>query len=324
MAIERKFVQEGAKRMLIREYLEKETERAGFGGLEIQRTPLGTLLSLSTERPGIVIGRGGKNVKALTQNLEDRFGLENPQLEVEEIGNQAPLNGQIMAQKVASALERGWHFRRVGHSTVRRIMGSGARGCQVIISGKITGSRHRTEKFTKGHVKYCGEVASQVMDEGIAVAKKKAGVLGVKVRIMRPDAKMPDEVEILHEPEEKQGETEEPAAEETEEKATEPSEKPKEKPAAKKPAKKQKKQRKQKPAPEETKEPAPEASPMDELNLKDITGIGSSMMKRLQKAGIQDVRELYEMSIDDLTEVKGIGVKKAKQLKEAIETAVNK
>ncbi|MBS3772593.1 MAG: 30S ribosomal protein S3 [Candidatus Thermoplasmatota archaeon] len=324
MAIERKFVQEGAKRMLIREYLEHETERAGFGGLEIQRTPLGTLLSLSTERPGIVIGRGGKNVKALTQNLEDHFGLENPQLEVEEIGNQAPLNGQIMAQKVASALERGWHFRRVGHSTVRRIMGSGARGCQVIISGKITGSRHRTEKFTKGHVKYCGEVASQVMDEGIAVAKKKAGVLGVKVRIMRPDAKMPDEVEIVHEPEE-QEETAEPGAEETEEKATETSEKPKEKPAAKKPAKKkqQRKQKKQKPAPEETKEPAPEASPMDELNLKDITGIGGSMMKRLQKAGIEDVRELYEMSIDDLTEVKGIGVKKAKQLKEAIEKAVN-
>ena len=326
MAIERKFVQEGAKRMLIREYLEHETERAGFGGLEIQRTPLGTLLSLSTERPGIVIGRGGKNVKALTQNLEDHFGLENPQLEVEEIGNQAPLNGQIMAQKVASALERGWHFRRVGHSTVRRIMGSGARGCQVIISGKITGSRHRTEKFTKGHVKYCGEVASEVMDEGIAVAKKKAGVLGVKVRIMRPDAKMPDEVEIVHEaPEEQQEETAEPAAEETEEKATEPSEKPKEKPAAKKPAKKkqQKKQKKRKPTPEETKEPAPEASPMDELNLKDITGIGGSMMKRLQKAGIEDVRELYEMSIDDLTEVKGIGVKKAKQLKEAIEKAVN-
>jgi small subunit ribosomal protein S3 len=306
MAIERKFVQEGAKRMLIREYLEKETERAGFGGLEIQRTPLGTLLSLSTERPGIVIGRGGKNVKALTRNLEDHFGLENPQLEVEEIGNQAPLNGQIMAQKVASALERGWHFRRVGHSTVRRIMGSGARGCQVIISGKITGSRHRTEKFTKGHVKYCGEVASEVMDEGIAVAKKKAGVLGVKVRIMRPDAKMPDEVEIVHEPDEEEKKEETAPTEEAEEQKAAPAKKEKKE---KKPAKKKQKA-------------APEASQMDELNLKDISGIGGSMMKRLQKAGIEDVRELYEMSIDDLTEVKGIGVTKAKQLKDAIEKAV--
>ena len=309
MAIERKFVQEGAKRMLIREYLEKETERAGFGGLEIQRTPLGTLLSLSTERPGIVIGRGGKNVKELTQNLEDRFGLENPQLEVEEIGSQAPLNGQIMAQKVASALERGWHFRRVGHSTVRRIMGSGARGCQVIISGKITGSRHRTEKFTKGHVKYCGEVASQVMDEGIAVAKKKAGVLGVKVRIMKPDAKMPDEVEIItpSKEKEKKEEKEAPPAEEPTEKPEKTKEKPKKKKAPKK---------------KQETEPEMDDAKLEEINLKDISGIGSSMLKRLQKAGIEDVRELYEMSIDDLTEVKGIGVTKAKQLKEAIEKAV--
>ncbi|MGC9307770.1 MAG: 30S ribosomal protein S3 [Thermoplasmatota archaeon] len=309
MAIERKFVQEGAKRMLIREYLEKETARAGFGGLEIQRTPLGTLLSLSTERPGIVIGRGGKNVKELTQNLEDRFGLENPQLEVEEIGSQAPLNGQIMAHKVASALERGWHFRRVGHSTVRRIMGSGARGCQVIISGKITGSRHRTEKFTKGHVKYCGEVASQVMDEGIAVAKKKAGVLGVKVRIMKPDAKMPDEVEIItpSKEKEKKEEKEAPPAEEPTEKPEKTKEKPKKKKAPKK---------------KQETEPEMDDAKLEEINLKDISGIGSSMLKRLQKAGIEDVRELYEMSIDDLTEVKGIGVTKAKQLKEAIEKAV--
>lgn len=318
MAIERKFVQEGAKRMLIKEYLEGETERAGFGGLDIQRTPLGTLLSLSTERPGIVIGRGGKNVKALTKNLEDHFDLENPQLEVEEIGSQAPLNGQIMAQKVASALERGWHFRRVGHSTVRRIMGSGARGCQVIISGKITGSRHRTEKFTKGHVKYCGEVASEVMDEGIAVAKQKAGVLGVKVRIMQPDAKMPDEVEIVHEPEEEKESKEEPA-EEKPEKAEETAEKSAADKAKQKKQEK-KKQKKEPSAKEPSKEePEPETSRLEKLSLKDISGIGGSMMKRLQKAGIEDVRELYEMGIDDLTEVKGIGVKKAKQLKDAIE-----
>ncbi len=322
MAIERKFVQEGAKRMLIKEYLEDETERAGFGGLDIQRTPLGTLLSLSTERPGIVIGRGGKNVKALTKNLEEEFELENPQLEVEEIGSQAPLNGQIMAQKVASALERGWHFRRVGHSTVRRIIGSGARGCQVIISGKITGSRHRTEKFTKGHVKYCGEVASEVMDEGIAVAKQKAGVLGVKVRIMQPDAKMPDEVEIVSEPEEPEEQKEEQKEEETEgrkereepaaeeEEKEEQVEEPVEEPAAE-----------EKPAePEEAAaEPSFDPSRLEDIDFKDITGVGGSMMERLQQAGIKDVRELYEMSIDDLIEIKGIGVTKAKQLKEAIE-----
>ena len=101
-----------------------------------------------------------------------------------------------MAEKLAEALERGWHFRRAGHSTVRRIMEAGAKGCQVIIAGKLTGARHRTEKFTEGHVKYCGETAKEVMDIGIAVAKLKAGVLGVKVRIMKPNAKLPDEIKL--------------------------------------------------------------------------------------------------------------------------------
>jgi len=313
MAIERKFVQEGEKRMLIKEFLKKETERAGFGGLEIQRTPMGTLLSLLTERPGIVIGRGGKNIKALTASLAEKFDLENPQVEIDEIGNQAPLNGQIMAHKVAMALERGWHFRRVGHSTVRRIMESGARGCQIIISGKITGARHRTEKFTKGHVKYCGEVAKEVMDIGMTIAKKKPGVLGVKVRIMRPDAKMPDEVDIIVEkPTEDEKQPEQPEI---------PEEQPKE--AEKPKAKKGKAKKAAKPS-KDSEQMQPPDEKIDKIAFKDIDGIGDSMMQRLKKAGVKDVRELYEMDAEDLIGIKGIGVTKAKQLKEAIEKAVRK
>jgi len=313
MAIERKFVQEGEKRMLIKEFLKKETERAGFGGLEIQRTPMGTLLSLLTERPGIVIGRGGKNIKALTASLAEKFDLENPQVEIDEIGNQAPLNGQIMAHKVAMALERGWHFRRVGHSTVRRIMESGARGCQIIISGKITGARHRTEKFTKGHVKYCGEVAKEVMDIGMTIAKKKPGVLGVKVRIMKPDAKMPDEVDIIVEkPTEDEKQPEQPEI---------PEEQPKE--AEKPKAKKGKAKKAAKPS-KDSEQMQPPDEKIDKIAFKDIDGIGDSMMQRLKKAGVKDVRELYEMDAEDLIGIKGIGVTKAKQLKEAIEKAVRK
>ena len=221
MTIERRFVEEGKKKMLIKEYIKKETERAGFGGVEIQRTPMGTILSVVTERPGIIIGRAGKNINSLTKNIAEKFEIENPQLEITEIGAKASLNAQIMAQKVAAALERGWHFRRIGHSTVRRIMESGARGCQIIISGKITGARHRTEKFTEGHIKYCGEVAKVVMDEAEAVAKKKLGVLGVKVRIMKPHALLPDEIEIREAKGEEKEETKQ------EEKKTETKQKPK-------------------------------------------------------------------------------------------------
>jgi small subunit ribosomal protein S3 len=101
-----------------------------------------------------------------------------------------------MSEKLASALERGWHFRRAGHSTLRRIMEAGAKGCLVRISGKLTGQRHRTEKFKAGHIKYCGEPKALFLRQGFSVAKLKPGVIGVTVWIMDPNARLPDEIKV--------------------------------------------------------------------------------------------------------------------------------
>ncbi len=197
MASERKFVAENIRRVLLKEYLMKEVSRAGFGGLDVQRTPMGTRVVLTTERPGLVIGRKGQTIKNLTAVIEDRFGFENPQIEVQEVEN-ASLNAQIMAEKLAFSLERGWHFRRAGHSTVRRIMDAGARGCHIIVAGKLTGQRHRTEKFKEGNIKFCGDTKAEFMDHGYAVAKLKMGVIGVTVEIMSKDAKMPADISVLN------------------------------------------------------------------------------------------------------------------------------
>ncbi len=192
---DKRIIVEKVRRVLLKEYLMSETRRAGFGGLDIQRTPMGTRVTLLAERPGLVIGRKGGAIKSLTEAVERQFKFDNPQIEVQEVGSPA-LNAQIMAEKLANALERGWHFRRAGHSTVRRIMEAGAKGCLVVIAGKLTGQRHRTEKFKQGHIKYCGEPRNLWMDLGFAVAKLKPGVIGVTVEIMDPRAKLPDEVEI--------------------------------------------------------------------------------------------------------------------------------
>ena len=197
MAAERKFVAENIRRVLLKEYLMKEVSRAGFGGLDVQRTPMGTRVILTTERPGLVIGRRGQTIKNLTAVIEDRFGFENPQIEVQEVEN-ASLNAQIMAEKLAFSLERGWHFRRAGHSTVRRIMDAGARGCHIIVAGKLTGQRHRTEKFKEGYIKFCGEPKANFVDHGYAVAKLKMGVIGVTVEIMAKDAKLPADITVLN------------------------------------------------------------------------------------------------------------------------------
>ena len=195
MASERKFVAENVRRVLLKEYLMKEVSRAGFGGLDVQRTPMGTRVILSTERPGLVIGRKGQTIKNLTTAIEEQFGFENPQIEVQEVEN-PNLNAQIMAEKLAFSLERGWHFRRAGHSSVRRIMDYGAKGCYIIIAGKLTGQRHRTEKFKDGNIKFCGEPKANFMDHGYAVAKLKMGVIGVTVQIMSKDAKLPADISV--------------------------------------------------------------------------------------------------------------------------------
>jgi len=194
--IEKDFVTEGLKRTKIDEYLEAELERAGYGGMDVQVTPLGTMVVVYAERPGMVIGRGGKTVRAITQTLKSDFGLDNPQVEVKEV-NVPELNPKIMAYKIASMLQRGMHFRRVAYSTIRRIMGSGAQGVEVTISGKIRGSRSAVAKFVEGYIKKCGEPSTRFVKEGFATVQLKPGVLGIFVRIMPPDAVLPDKVDIL-------------------------------------------------------------------------------------------------------------------------------
>ena len=194
--IEKDFVTEGLKRTRIDEYLESELERAGYGGMEIQITPLGTMVVVYAERPGMVIGRGGKTVRSITQSLKTSYGLENPQVEVKEV-DIPELNPKIMAHKIAAMLQRGMHFRRVAYTALRRIMGAGAQGVEVTISGKIRGSRSAVAKFSDGYIKKCGEPATRFVRQGFATVQLKPGVLGINVRIMPPDVVLPDKVDIL-------------------------------------------------------------------------------------------------------------------------------
>lgn len=194
--IEKDFVTEGLKRTRIDEYLEKELERAGYGGMEIQVTPLGTMVVVYAERPGMVIGRGGKTVRNITHNLKNNYELENPQVEVKEV-DVPELNPKIMAHKIAAMLQRGMHFRRVAYTALRRIMGAGAQGVEVTISGKIRGSRSACAKFVDGYIKKCGEPFTRFVREGFATVQLKPGVLGIYVRIMPPGTILPDKVDIL-------------------------------------------------------------------------------------------------------------------------------
>lgn len=217
MAIERKFVNDGYVKASMDEYFAEQLNRAGYGGMELNRTPMGTQIIIYSEKPGMVIGKAGKVIRKLTRDVATKYNLENPQIDAQEV-KKPELNAQMMASRLAASIERGWYFRKAGHNTLRAVMNAGALGCEVVISGKLTGARSRVEKFVDGYIKHSGNPVEHVVDEGFAVAIKKLGTLGCKVRIIQPGVVLPDsykvrEISELVEPVEKPAEkpVEEPA-----------------------------------------------------------------------------------------------------------------
>jgi small subunit ribosomal protein S3 len=195
MSVEKKFVAEGLSKALVNEYLAEELERAGYGGMVMNRTPMGTQITVYAEKPGMVIGKGGKLIRKITRDLDRKFHLDNPQIDVQDVGH-GDLNGRVVANRLASSLERGWYFRKAGQSMMRRVMDAGALGCEIVISGKLTGPRSRTEKFISGYIKHSGKPAIELVDKGYSVAVKKLGVIGCQVRIISPDVRLPDDFQI--------------------------------------------------------------------------------------------------------------------------------
>ena len=198
MADEQQFIENGLQRSQIDEFFATELSRAGYGGMELAKTPMGTQIVLKAEKPGMVIGKGGKNIRAITAELESRFDLDDPQIDVQEV-EEPDLNAQIVADRLANALERGWYFRKAGHTTLERIMDAGALGAEIVLSGKVTGARGRVEKFTDGYVKHNGEPAEELVDRGKGVSVMKLGTIGVNVKIIPPDVDLPDDFRIVEE-----------------------------------------------------------------------------------------------------------------------------
>ena len=195
MADEHQFIEDGLRRSQINEFFADELGRAGYGGMDVAKTPMGTQIVLKAEKPGMVIGKGGKNIRKITTELEDRFNMDDPQIDVQEV-DEPDLNAQIVADRLANALERGWYFRKAGHTTIDRIMDAGALGAEIVLSGKVTGARSRVEKFNRGYIKHNGEPAEEVVDHGQGVAVMKLGTIGVNVKIIPPGAKLPDDFDV--------------------------------------------------------------------------------------------------------------------------------
>ncbi|QQG49381.1 MAG: 30S ribosomal protein S3 [archaeon] len=173
------------------EFFEKELRDAGYGGLEIQKSPVGTTFKVYVARPGLAIGRRGTGIKDLTDKVAARFEYPNAQIAVTEVEN-PELNSRIMAARIAQIVSRGTAFRRAAMWTVNNIMAAGAAGVEISVAGKLRSDRSHGEKYRAGIVPKSGDTAARSVSEATTDVLLKLGLYGIKVKIALKDALPPD------------------------------------------------------------------------------------------------------------------------------------
>jgi len=186
------------------EYLEAQLKEAGYAGVDVQRNPIGTRITVFVTRPGLAIGRRGTGIKELTERVAQKFNLPNPQIAVSEV-ERPELNPRIMAQRTAQIVARGTAFRRAANWTMTTIMEAGAMGCEIGVAGKLRSDRAHKEKYRMGVVPKSGETADEIVRSATTDVLLKLGLFGIKVKIAIADA-IPPPIEFTNPEEAPQGE----------------------------------------------------------------------------------------------------------------------
>jgi small subunit ribosomal protein S3 len=169
----------------LRDWLKKRWGHAGVSRIEIERIGNVIRFTVWTARPGVVIGKGGQEIQDVRDELQKLTG-QRVMINIQEIKS-PDKEAQIVAEGVASSLERRISFRRAMKQSIFRAMKSGAKGIKIQCSGRLGGAEiARTEWYLEGQLPLSTLRAD--IDFGLAEAKTIAGVIGVKVWIYKGKA----------------------------------------------------------------------------------------------------------------------------------------
>jgi len=270
--IERQLIKEKIKEFQIQEYIQGRMSGAELSAITVKKTPLGDKITISSARPGMIVGKKGANIADLTSELKQKFNLENPQIEINEVGN-VFLDASIVADLMVKDFENygSMRFKQIGNKMVENIMRAGALGVEIKLSGKIPSARAKSWRFYAGYLKKSGEASAVGIRKCTRAANLKAGTIGIQVMIMPPELELPDKIflkEDLVKPAEQKAEVKKAEAKVEETKVEAKAEAVAEKPAEEKPKKPRARKKKveapaeAKPA-EEIKESAEEKSAVE-------------------------------------------------------------
>lgn len=204
--IEKQIVNKKIRELLVQEYIGKELPKACYSKIDLKKTPLGEKIIIHTSRPGLVVGRKGSNIDKITKILKQKFKMENPQVEIAEIEDRY-LDPRSIAETIVSSFERFGpkRFKSIGYRELQNIIDAGAIGAEIVISGRgVPSKRSKRWRFTEGHMKKSGDISENYVKKAKVIANLKSGAIGVKVNILTPDIKLPDDLKFkkIKEPEE--------------------------------------------------------------------------------------------------------------------------
>ncbi|KAJ3220368.1 40S ribosomal protein S3 [Dinochytrium kinnereticum] len=203
----RKFVADGVFFAELNTFLTRELAEEGYSGVEVRVTPARTEIIIRATRTQDVLGDKGRRIRELTSVVQKRFNFPENTVELyaEKVNNRG-LCAVAQAESLRYKLVGGLAVRRAAYGVVRFIMESGAKGCEVVISGKLRGARAKSMKFVDGFMIHSGQPARDFIDVATRSVLMRQGMLGIRVKIMLdtdptgkagPKKTLPDNVTIL-------------------------------------------------------------------------------------------------------------------------------
>jgi len=203
----RKFVADGVFKAELNNFLMRELAEDGYSGVEVRKTPFKTEIIIMATRTQNVLGEKGRRIRELTSLVQKRFNFPENSVDLyaEKVNNRG-LCAVAQCESLRYKLIGGLAVRRACYGVLRFIMESQAKGCEVIVSGKLRGQRAKSMKFVDGLMIHSGHPVQEYIQEAVRHVLLRQGVLGIKVKIMLPhDPKgqtgpkvaLPDHVQVV-------------------------------------------------------------------------------------------------------------------------------
>merc|ERR1711943_30376 len=183
----RKFVADGVFYAELNELLTRELAEDGYAGVDVRVTPLRTEIIIKATRTQQVLGEKGRRIRELASVVQKRFNFAEGTVELyaERVANRG-LCAVAQCESLRYKLEGGLAVRRACYGVLRFVMENEAKGCEIVISGKLRAQRAKAMKFRDGYMLKCGHVVNDCVDTAVRHVQLRQGVLGIKVSIMLP------------------------------------------------------------------------------------------------------------------------------------------